>query len=122
MNPANRTDLGTLVELGTPRRQSRRRLLDRAFLVACIFVTTIGVLLLGVLLTSILIQGLPGLSWDFILQYTSRDASLAGIRAPLLGSIWVGGICAIVALPIGVATAVYLEEFASKNRLTGFIT
>ncbi len=121
MNPADRTDLGTLVELGTPRRQSRRRLLDRTFLAACLFVTTIGVLLLGVLLTSILIQGLPGLSWDFILQYTSRDASLAGIRAPLLGSIWVGGICAIVALPIGVATAVYLEEFASKNRITSFI-
>ncbi|MBM4113539.1 MAG: phosphate ABC transporter permease PstA, partial [Phycisphaerae bacterium] len=41
--------------------------------------------------------------------------------APLWGSIWVCGICGLVALPTGVATAIYLEEFAPKNRLTNFI-
>ena len=113
--------LATLVDAGRPRSQERRRLFDRLFLVACLFITTIAVLVLGVLLTSVLIEGVPGLSWEFLNQYTSREAAQAGIRAPLWGSIWVGSICAIVALPIGVATAVYLEEFAPKNRVTSFI-
>ncbi|MCP4834744.1 MAG: phosphate ABC transporter permease PstA [Phycisphaera sp.] len=121
MSAANRTDLGTLVELGKPRRQERRRILDRGFLVLCLLVTTIAVLALVVLLTSVLIEGLPGLSWDFIDRYTSRKAGDAGIKAPLWGSIWVAVICAVVALPIGVATAVYLEEFAPKNRIIGFV-
>ena len=113
--------LATLVDAGRPRSQERRRLFDRLFLFACLFITTIAVLVLGVLLTSVLIEGVPGLSWEFLNQYTSREAAQAGIRAPLWGSIWVGSICAIVALPIGVATAVYLEEFAPKNRVTSFI-
>lgn len=121
MSAANRTDLGTLVELGTPRRQERRRFLDRGFLLVCISVTTIAVLALVVLLTSVLIEGIPGLSWDFIDRYTSRNASEAGIKAPLWGSIWVAAICAAIALPIGIATAVYLEEFAPKNRIIGFV-
>ncbi len=121
MSTADRTDLGTLVALGTPRRQDRRRLLDRGFLTLCIAITTIAVLALVVLLTSVMIEGIPGLSWDFIDRYTSRDPAKAGIKAPLWGSIWVASICALVALPIGVATAVYLEEFAPKNRIVGFL-
>lgn len=121
MSTADRTLLGGLVEKGRARRQDRRRLVDRGFLLLCLLVTTIAVLALAVLLVSVLVEGIPGLSWDFLDRYTSRDASKAGIKAPLWGSIWVAGICAVVALPIGVATAVYLEEFAPKNKLTSFV-
>jgi len=58
---------------------------------------------------------------DFFTEFASRFPHKAGIRAPLWGSIWVCAICGIVALPIGIATAIYLEEFAPKNRLTNFI-
>jgi len=58
---------------------------------------------------------------DFFTEYASRFPDKAGIRAPLWGSIWVCAICGIVALPTGVATAIYLEEFAPKNRFTNFI-
>ncbi|MBX3355979.1 MAG: phosphate ABC transporter permease PstA [Phycisphaeraceae bacterium] len=61
------------------------------------------------------------LRWDFFTSYASRFPAQAGIRAPLWGSIWVCAICGLVALPTGVATAIYLEEFAPKNRLTNFI-
>ncbi len=121
MSTADRTLLGGLVEKGRARRQDRRRLVDRGFLILCLLVTTIAVLALAVLLVSVLVEGIPGLSWDFLDRYTSRDASKAGIKAPLWGSIWVAGICAVDALPIGVATAVYLEEFAPKNKLTSFV-
>ncbi len=58
---------------------------------------------------------------DFFTEYASRFPNKAGIRAPLWGSIWVCAICGLVALPTGVATAIYLEEFAPKNRFTNFI-
>ncbi len=121
MNDETPQNLAMLVDRGEPRSQSRRRAFDRGFLVTCLAITAIAVLALGVLLGSILIEGLPGLRWSFFTEYASRDASKAGIRAPLWGSIWVASICAIVALPIGIATAVWLEEFAPKNRITAFI-
>lgn len=121
MSDSPEVDLRDLVDRGTPRPQSARRTFDRAFLVTCLAITTVAVLALGVLLASILIEGVPGLSWSFFTEYASRDAGKAGIKAPLWGSIWVATICAVVALPIGIATAVYLEEFASRNRITAFI-
>lgn len=121
MSDERTPNLPELVERGEPRSQSRRRAFDRGFLITCLAITAIAVLALGVLLGSILIEGLPGLRWSFFTEYASRDPAKAGIRAPLWGSIWVASICAIVALPIGIATAVWLEEFAPKNRITGFI-
>ena len=51
----------------------------------------------------------------------SRDAEIAGIRGALVGSILTLLVCVVIAFPLGVATAVYLEEMAPKNRLTEII-
>ena len=51
----------------------------------------------------------------------SRDAEMAGIRGALVGSILTLLVCIAIAFPLGVATAVYLEEMAPKNRLTEII-
>ena len=51
----------------------------------------------------------------------SRDAEMAGIRGALVGSILTLLVCIAIAFPLGVATAVYLEEIAPKNRLTEII-
>ena len=51
----------------------------------------------------------------------SRNAEMAGIKGAFIGSIITLTICLLIAFPLGVATAVYLEEFAPKNRLTEFI-
>ena len=51
----------------------------------------------------------------------SRDAEMAGIRGALVGSILTLLVCIVIAFPLGVATAVYLEEMAPKNRLTEII-
>ena len=87
----------------------------------CLAITMIAVIALLALLGSILVNGVPGLSWSFITNYTSRDPGKAGILAPLAGSIWISAICAVVALPVGVATALYLEEFATRNRFTDLL-
>ena len=51
----------------------------------------------------------------------SRNAEIAGIKGALIGSIFTLAVCLVIAFPLGVATAVYLEEIAPKNRITEII-
>ncbi len=51
----------------------------------------------------------------------SREPEQAGIRGALLGSFWTLLVTLLVSLPVGIAAAVYLEEFAPQNRITDFI-
>ena len=99
----------------------RRILANRLFLAACVVCTGLAVCVLAVLIVSIVMDGVHRLSPDFIANFASRKPDQAGIRAPLVGSIWVCTICALTALPVGVGTAIYLEEFAKRGRLTEFI-
>lgn len=100
---------------------ARRLLANRMFLATCITCTGLAVCVLAVLIVSIMMDGVHRLSPDFIANFASRKPDQAGIRAPLVGSIWVCTICALTALPVGVGTAIYLEEFAKRGRLTEFI-
>ncbi len=85
-------------------------------------IATLSVLLL--ILTSQLVQGWPvyaerGLS--FITSPLSSDPAKAGIAQGLVGSIVIGFLVALVCFPLGIVTAVYLEEYAPSNRFTNFI-
>lgn len=62
-----------------------------------------------------------GFAWTFFTQGDSREPESAGIKGALIGSILVIAVTLLVALPLGVAAALYLEEFAPKNRLTDLI-
>jgi len=57
------------------------------------------------------------LNLDFITQPQSKDPLIAGIRTAILGSLYIIAIVIIVAFPIGIAAAIYLEEYASQNRI-----
>ena len=103
------------------RSSAARLLQDRAFLLTCLVATNVAVVVLFVLLASIFWQGWDTLSWKFVTSFASRKPAEAGILAPLMGSIWVCSICGIVALPLGVGTAIYLEEFAKRSTFTRII-
>ncbi len=90
-------------------------------LASCLAATTLAVLVLSALLISIAIEGAGSLSWSFLTSFASRKPLQAGILAPLMGSIWVCTICALVAIPLGVGTAIYLEEYARRSRLRRLI-
>lgn len=94
---------------------------DRAFLWTCLVATNVAIVVLAVLLISIFWQGWDTLSWKFITSFASRKPSEAGILAPLMGSVWVCTICGLVALPLGVGTAIYLEEFAKRSWFTKIV-
>lgn len=107
--------------MSAPRSAAGRVLTNRAFLITCLLATNVAMLVLAVLLISIFWQGWDTLSWKFITSFASRKPSEAGILAPLMGSVWVCSICGLVALPLGVGTAVFLEEFARKSRFTRIV-
>ncbi|WP_416151341.1 phosphate ABC transporter permease PstA [Salipaludibacillus sp. HK11] len=91
-----------------------------AFLVFGLAIS-IAILFLAVLLIRIFTQGIGYLNWNFISSFPSRNADEAGILAPLFGTIWMMVITAPIAFVLGVGTAIYLEEYAGKNRFTRFI-
>jgi phosphate transport system permease protein len=90
---------------------------DRWFVTLCLVVAFVSVVILAVLLTAILVQGLPALSWSFVSSPPSASPEKAGIHPALFGSIWVCGVCGLFTLPIGVATAILLEEFKPRSGL-----
>lgn len=87
------------------------------FLVALWFALAFSVLTLAVLLVDSFMDGLPRLDTELFTNYTSRIApETAGARAAILGSAWVIAFTALMAIPLGVAAGVYLEEFADNKR------
>jgi phosphate ABC transporter permease subunit PstA len=69
-----------------------------------------------ILLISTFLAGVSRLDGTLVTNYTSSFAERAGARAAILGSVWVVGVCAVLAIPLGVAAAVHLEEFADKEK------
>ena len=60
-------------------------------------------------------------NWLFFTHGDSREPELAGIRGAMMGTFWTVLVTLALSLPMGIAAALYLEEFAPKNRLTEFI-
>lgn len=103
------------------KHRRRRRLKDQAFRYFCLAAACLGVLLLVILLYGVGRDGIGRLSWDFVNSFPSRLASRAGIKAALFGSLWIIGLTALIAVPVGIAAAIYLEELARPTRLNRFI-
>ncbi|HCE54150.1 MAG: phosphate ABC transporter permease PstA [Lutibacter sp.] len=99
----------------------KNRLKDQLFKFWGIGCTLIGLVLLVIFIGGILIDGLSRIDWAFITDLPSRKAEKSGIWTPLMGSVWVLILTAIISFPISVAAGVYLEEYAKKNRLSALL-
>lgn len=99
----------------------KNRLLDKTFKVWGIFCTLLGLVLLAIFIGSILIDGLQRIDWDFITSLPSRMAERAGIWTALMGSVWILLMTTLIALPLGIAAAIYLEEYAKKSKLSSLL-
>jgi phosphate transport system permease protein len=98
------------------RGSGSRRAKDLAFRLAMFVCLGLAIGLLAVLLVDVAIDGAGTLTIDFISNFTSIDAGQAGIQAALWGTIWLMGVCAVFIIPVGVATAIYLEEYADETK------
>ena len=102
------------------QRASRRRA-GRLFELAGLLATCVGLVVLAVLVVDVFRDGLPRLGWDFLTSYPSRKPEDAGILAALVGSLWLLALTALLAFPIGVGAAIYLEEYSTQSRLQRLI-
>jgi len=94
---------------------------DAVFGVLGLLAMMVGVLTLAALFTNMAIDGIPRLTGDFFTSFPSRRAGQAGILSAWVGSILVMLVTALFAVPVGIAGAVYLEEYAKKNWFTDVI-
>jgi phosphate transport system permease protein len=99
----------------------RRKLLDRLFVIAGLVVLFAALAVLVVLFADLLRQGAPRLDLEFLTQFPSRKPERAGILSAWVGTSLIMLTTAAVAVPVGVAAAIYLEEYAPKNWLTTLI-
>lgn len=101
----------------TKTRLTKNKLLKGVFAAA----TSFGLIVLAILLYRIVTQGSEYLSFDFFTSFASRIPENSGIRAAIQGSIYLMLVVAPVSMFLGVGTAIYLEEYAKKNKFTNFI-
>jgi len=100
---------------------ARRQAVSRASRWVLLGATLLGVSVLVFLAYDTVRHGWNVLSWDFLMSYPSRRAASAGLRSSILGTAWVMALTIIIAIPMAVATAVYMEEFAPKNWFTKLV-
>jgi phosphate transport system permease protein len=85
-------------------------------LAGVLFLATIfGIVVLVTLLVDVAVDATPWLDGQFLSSYPSRTPGEAGIISALVGSLWLMGLTALISVPLGVASAVYLEEYASDG-------
>ncbi|MGQ9572773.1 MAG: phosphate ABC transporter permease PstA [Dehalococcoidia bacterium] len=108
-------------EVGFRRRLFARKATAAGFALLCFLATMLAIAALAVLLVDVTKEGIGRLSWDFINSFPSRRPEEAGIKAALWGTIWMMGLTASFAIPVGVGAAIYLEEYAPRNWLTRII-
>lgn len=102
-------------------RRQRSRLFDLALHGLGLGATLLGLLVLAILLADIFRDGLGRLSWDFLTGLPSRRAENAGIFPALAGTVWVIAVTTVLAVPIGIGAAVYLEEYGDRGWWAGLI-
>ncbi|MBM7607099.1 phosphate transport system permease protein [Lysinibacillus composti] len=107
----------TVVMKRMKSRLKFNKLWKSLFLIATLF----ALLCLVVLLVRIVSQGSGYLNIDFLTNFASRFPEKAGIKAALIGSLWLMAVVAPVSIILGVGTAIYLEEYAKQNKFNDFI-
>ncbi len=110
-----------MITSGSPKALQQRRRSEFLFRIFCMLVTLSSVLILCVLLGHIFAEGWNYLKIDLFTNFPSRFPDKAGIKSALVGTLWIMGLTALISIPIGVASAIYLEEYAPKSKLTRFI-
>ena len=100
-----------------PRPSTGSRIADLAFRLVMLASIAVGFAGLAAILFDVARDGLPRLSIDFLTNFPSRIIpERSGIQSALVGTLSLMVICAVLVVPLGIATAVYLEEYADREK------
>ncbi|MDA7951115.1 MAG: phosphate ABC transporter permease PstA [Pirellulaceae bacterium] len=98
-----------------------RRFKESIFRRLCQLMVFLAVGVLVLLLYHVTHTGIKWVDSDFLNSFPSRFPEKAGIKSALWGSVWLMGFTALFTVPLGIATALYLEEYGKKNWFNTFI-
>jgi len=99
----------------------QRQRWSNVFAAIAVMAIVIAFIILVALFGQLLWQGMPKLNWQFLTSFADPEASLAGIFAAWVGSFLVMLVTATIAVPVGIAAGLYLEEYAPKNWFSDLI-
>ena len=98
-----------------------RKQLDKLFVVVGLLIMLACLAILAILFFDLVRDGSSRFGWDFLTSFPSRKAERAGILSAAVGTTMIMFVTAMVALPVGVAAAIYLEEYAPQHWFTGIL-
>jgi phosphate transport system permease protein len=101
--------------------KARRPTAERLFELLCLLAVITPLAMLAVLVGHVLWLGFDRLEWSFLVSYPSRFPDRAGILPGLAGTLNLMFITAVVSLPIGIGTAIYLLEYRGRSRIARFV-
>ena len=100
---------------------SRRKLWDYIFIIVAILSLLISILTLIALILQLSITGIPRINWGFLTSFSDPEPELAGILTAWVGSCLTMLVTIMMTVPIGIASGIYLEEYARKNWFANII-
>ena len=103
------------------RETLQRRVLDWGFQTVALLVLVVALGSLALLIADVVGDGGWRLNWQFLSSMPSRRAADAGIYNALVGSIFVIALTGALSLPVGVAAAIYLEEYGGRSKIARLI-
>ncbi len=92
------------------------RVKDLAFRAAMLLCLGLSALVLVSLIVDVLLDAMPVLGSRLFTNFPSSNSEIAGLQPAIFGTLWIIGVCALFIVPIGVATAIYLEEYADNSK------
>ncbi len=98
-----------------------RRFGDGLLQSMAILVLLLVLVSLGALIYDVVVDGAGRLSWQFLTSFPSRRAAEAGIYPALIGTVYVISLTTVLALPLGIAAAIYLEEYGTAGWFSRMI-
>ncbi len=98
-----------------------RKKVNKIFSFFALIASVVGLLFICVFLLEIFLKGIEWTDWNFFVGTPSRFAEKAGILPALVGSFWLLVLTTAIAVPLGIASAIYLEEYARKHFIAKII-
>jgi phosphate transport system permease protein len=99
-------------------RERRSRNVQLLVTSATLLTTLLLVLPALIIVAALLLEGWPALSWEFFTEFPRDGMRAGGILPALVGTVWLTAIAVLLAVPVGIAAAIYLNEYAGDNLLT----
>lgn len=113
--------MSNTVQEGWRPNVGRRQFIGAVFRGITVVSACLGILVLAVLLFDVFRKGATEIDVPFLTNAPSRFPVKAGLRTALFGTTWMIGMTAVIAFPVGVGAAIYLEEYMTEGRLKQFI-